>query len=258
MDEAEWLACSDPEPMLESLKGKFSDRKLRLFTCACVRHVWPLLRAVQGPEAVMAGEGYAEGLVEERKLEAVSRKIAAAYSSAKADLRRAYGASRDEGEAGFAVARALDAARAAVSKNSYRGAQEASVRVAHAAGTEAARAGAPATYDEPETYGAAEMDGRQRAYRYQAALLRDIFGNPFRPVVFDIAWRTPIVVALATAAYEERSLPAGTLDHERLAVLADALQESGCTDAEILSHLGIPSGPHVRGCWALDAILFKE
>src|SRR5262245_54438909 len=58
------------------------------------------------------------------------------------------------------------------------------------------------------------------------AFLRDIFGNPFRPVSFVPVWRTPAVVALATAAYEERILPAGTLDPDRLAVLADALEEA--------------------------------
>src|SRR5262249_40384407 len=80
------------------------------------------------------------------------------------------------------------------------------------------------------------------------AFLRDIFGNPFRPVSLDSAWRTSTAVGLATAAYEERILPAGTLDRDRLAVLADALEGAGCDSADILSHLrGL--GPHVRGCW---------
>jgi hypothetical protein len=64
------------------------------------------------------------------------------------------------------------------------------------------------------------------------------------------------VVALAQAAYEQRELPAGTLDMARLAVLADALEDAGCTDADLLSHLRGP-GPHVRGCWAVDLILGK-
>jgi len=65
------------------------------------------------------------------------------------------------------------------------------------------------------------------------------------------------VVALAQAAYDERELPAGTLDLARLAVLADALEEAGCTAQTILDHLRGP-GPHVRGCWAVDLILGKE
>jgi hypothetical protein len=41
------------------------------------------------------------------------------------------------------------------------------------------------------------------------------------------------------------------------AILADALEEAGCTDAAILSHLRGP-GPHVRGCWVVDLLLGKE
>jgi hypothetical protein len=64
------------------------------------------------------------------------------------------------------------------------------------------------------------------------------------------------VVALAQATYEERELPAGTLDLTRLAVLADALEEAGCDQPELLQHPRGP-GPHVRGCWAVDLLLGK-
>jgi hypothetical protein len=85
-------------------------------------------------------------------------------------------------------------------------------------------------------------------------LLRDLFGNPFRPSTSDPAWRTPDAVELAQAAYDERHLPAGTLDAALLAVLADALEEAGCSDGAMLSHLRGP-GTHVRGCWVVDLIL---
>jgi hypothetical protein len=91
----------------------------------------------------------------------------------------------------------------------------------------------------------------------QAALLRDIFGNPFRPVTPDPAWQTPQVVALAQAAYDQRELPAGTLDVARLAILADALGDARCDQADLLAHLRGP-GPHVRGCWVVDLILGKS
>ena len=71
-----------------------------------------------------------------------------------------------------------------------------------------------------------------------------------------LAWNDSTVVRLAQAAYEERHLPAGTLDSGRHAVLADALEEAGCTDAEILGHLRGP-GRHVRGCWVVDLVLGK-
>jgi hypothetical protein len=69
-------------------------------------------------------------------------------------------------------------------------------------------------------------------------------------------WNGGVALRLAEAAYEERSLPRGTLDADRLAVLADALEEAGCADPDLLGHLRGP-GPHVRGCWALDLVLGK-
>jgi hypothetical protein len=91
----------------------------------------------------------------------------------------------------------------------------------------------------------------------QCRLLRDIFGNPFRPIAINTAWLTPIVSNLATVAYEQRNLPSGELDTARLAVLADALEDAGCTNVNILGHLR-SSSVHVRGCWALDLLLGKE
>jgi hypothetical protein len=72
------------------------------------------------------------------------------------------------------------------------------------------------------------------------------------------AWNDGLIVRMAEAIYEEeRALPAGHLDRARLAVLADALTDAGCTDIDLLDHLRSP-GPHVRGCWAVDLLLGKE
>lgn len=84
----------------------------------------------------------------------------------------------------------------------------------------------------------------------QCAVLRDIFGNPFRPVAFDPNWRTPSVTAVAHAIYSQRRF-------EDLPILADALEEAGCTSADILSHCRL-GGEHVRGCWVVDLVLGKE
>jgi hypothetical protein len=81
-------------------------------------------------------------------------------------------------------------------------------------------------------------------------LIRDIFGNPFRSVVVNPSWRTPEVADLAHTIYWERSF-------ERLLVLAEALEQAGCTDADILRHCRQP-GPHVRGCWVLDLLLGND
>jgi hypothetical protein len=95
----------------------------------------------------------------------------------------------------------------------------------------------------------------QRAMRLLIRrLINEVHGNPFRPVTLDPAWRSPAVLAIAQAAYEERLLPAGELDPSRLRILSDALEEAGCADSEILTHLRSP-GPHIRGCWLLDLLL---
>jgi len=106
-------------------------------------------------------------------------------------------------------------------------------------------------------YAACASGSKEAEWTAQAAIVKEIFGNPFRPIPLAPAWRTPTVTALAQAAYDERILPAGTLDPDRLAVLADALEEAGCDNDDILSHLRGP-GPHVRGCWAVDLLLGKE
>jgi hypothetical protein len=82
-----------------------------------------------------------------------------------------------------------------------------------------------------------------------APLLRCVVGNPFRPVAADPAWRTSTVVALAEAVYADRAW-------DRLPILADALEDAGCTDPAVLGHLRGP-GPHARGCWAVDLLLGK-
>jgi hypothetical protein len=84
----------------------------------------------------------------------------------------------------------------------------------------------------------------------QAALVRDIFGNPFRPAAVSPRCLSEPVISLARAIHTDRAF-------DRLPILADALEEAGCTDAEILNHCRGP-GPHVRGCWVVDLVLGKE
>lgn len=84
-------------------------------------------------------------------------------------------------------------------------------------------------------------------FRGVADLLRCIFGNPFRPTTINPAWLSPNVVSLAQTIYDDR-------DFDVMSILSDALEESGCQDADILGHLRLP-GEHARGCWAIDPIL---
>jgi len=102
-----------------------------------------------------------------------------------------------------------------------------------------------AIYDE--VYASAE----RTALATHANIMRDIFGNPFRPVAFDPAWRTDTAVAVARQMYESREFGA-------MPILADALQDAGCEDEHILSHCRDTSAPHVRGCWVCDLVLNKS
>jgi hypothetical protein len=80
--------------------------------------------------------------------------------------------------------------------------------------------------------------------------LLDIFGNPFRPATTPsatvLAWHDGTVVKLAQAIYDERAF-------NHLPILADALEEAGCTNPDILGHCRRP-GEHVRGCWVVDSL----
>jgi hypothetical protein len=215
MTESEWLACTDPNAMLDFLQGKATDRKFRLFAAACCRGIWGLLDLI-GTGAVEVAERHADGAVSAEEL---SRAVNHSW----------WGADRLNYEEDHIWVAGWAAHAAVAGEDPFEAA--------------ALAAGAARREDEPAS---------------QCILLRDCFGPlPFRPVSVSPAWQTAEVAALAQAAYEERELPAGTLDLARLAVLADALEETGCDQADLLAHLR-GTGPHVRGCWAVDLILGKE
>ena len=92
--------------------------------------------------------------------------------------------------------------------------------------------------------------GQSNERQAQVAILRCIMGPlPLRPVSLDPTWRTPAVLHLAQAIYDDRAF-------DQLPILADALEEAGCTSRDVLDHCRSP-GPHVRGCWAVDSVLGK-
>jgi hypothetical protein len=93
------------------------------------------------------------------------------------------------------------------------------------------------------------LRGGPEATDFQAHLLRELFGNPFRPPAFELRWRTSDVRDLTRAIYEDKAF-------ERLPILGDALMDAGCEDENIIGHCRGP-GPHVRGCWVVDQILSK-
>jgi len=93
-------------------------------------------------------------------------------------------------------------------------------------------------------------DPHSELSRERVAIGFDVFGHRFRRVAFDQCWRTEAVVGLARGMYESR-------DFGPMPVLADALEDAGCADADVLAHCR-GDGPHVRGCWVVDLVLGQE
>jgi hypothetical protein len=209
MTETEWLACNDPGLMLEFLKGKASDRKLRLFACAYSRTVRDSEHLL-GPSTVAVAERYADGLASDDEM---------------ASERRRWALWPEE--------------RWPVAPSAYKGAWEAVDWLTSADKLMKIDPDALRHFPIPT----------DAVLKRSVLFLRDIFGNPFWPVPLDPAWRTPKVVDLAQENYDQRAF-------ERLPVLADALEEAGCSNADILDNCRGP-GPHVRGCWVVDLVLGK-
>jgi len=220
--EAEWPACEDPRDLLPALLQPGSPRKQWLFACACCRGVWPMISAL-GRKAVEVVERYAEGGTD------------------------------DEPRAAFGTFRPKRSIR--------RGAG--GVQAAEAVGYLGMPWLYPGTYPmrplvEAVARSTAEAQAKTAPWRdvrrRQCDLLRELLRNPEidGPTV-DPSWLARhggAARALAESIYSDR-----TFGH--LPILADALEEAGCDNGDLLNHLRGP-GPHVRGCWAVDLLLGKE
>jgi hypothetical protein len=108
--------------------------------------------------------------------------------------------------------------------------------------------GPPATWSDARTAAYRNAERGERAI--QVTLLRDIFNNPFRPIGVNPACVTQAVLELTRTIYHDRAF-------DRLRILAHALEEAGCDNADILSHCRGP-GEHVRGCWVVDLLTGRE
>ena len=229
MNEQEWLACAHPTLMFDHLNGRMSERKLRLFAVACCRHIWHLLPDERSRTAVDVAEKYAD-------LKASARQQAGVLLNAIA------AANRTTARAAWAAYWVAKKNIAQSIGNLCTAAVEARAR--HAVG-EMAGSGA----EQLSAWNAA----RDAETREQARLLRDILGNPFRPVAFDSAWlrwQGGLVRSMASQVYEGRRFA-------DLPVLADALEDAGCTDTAVLEHCR-DGGDHVRACWVVDLLLGRE
>jgi hypothetical protein len=240
MTEDEWLTGTDPQRMLAWLTGPeyeegwsrsrqrpVSERKLRLFACACCRACWSRLTDPRSRYALEVGERFADGDASEEE-----RQRSMMVLLADPEINADDAPDRDDF---FLPAWAANHSRR-LPENAQHYLQRAT-RLGLARAT-------------------------------QAALLRDIFGNPWQPVPLPwmqdppvngelsppycpwLTWQGGTVPRMAEVIYRDRTWG-------ELPVLADALQEAGCEVEDLLTHLRGPE-PHVRGCWCVDLILNRE
>jgi hypothetical protein len=222
MNDHHWQTTRDPRLLLMYPGDQGSLRKGRLFACACCRHVWSYLTDPRSREAVEVAERFAEGLASRAEL--------------KHAKENALAASRETTLAGRVAYAAVSAASPTTPIDVLGPALGAARAASLSAETE-------------ETEAA-----------WHCRLLRDLYHSPFRRITLEsdwLLWGDGIVKQLAETAYTERIMPGGTLDNARLAVLADALEDAGCDNADILNHCREEGAVHVRGCFVLDLVLGK-
>jgi len=219
MTEAEWLTSKDPMAMYcEVVRPMKSDlRRLDLLCLACVRLVWHLLdrRALRLPFEWL--EAHPGERIQPRGVH--MRELFQGPARVLYDWRYR----RDLGLNTFAIHIAHD-----LWAGFYEYAFE--------------------NLGEESDYDLSVL--REDPSVVIPAIMRDIFGNPFRLPAFSPEWRTDSAVALASQMYNSS-------DFGAMPSLADALQDAACDNAEMLEHCRQANATHVRGCWVVDLVLGK-
>ena len=246
MTEEQWLTGRDPGEMLPALGERASARKLRLFATECCRRLYrhicytgisrTRVEAFEGwldvSDQFADGQATAEALAE--AIDNMIRHSAWGYMDWV----------RSTGEAVGALNTELD-----FDLTWWNAATAAGDLEADWYNMSGSRMGENTI--STDEYRQIERDETAKELAAQAALVREVFGNPFRPVAFDPAWRTDTAVSLARQMYEAREFSA-------MPILADALQDAGCDNDDVLSHCRAANQIHVRGCWVVDLVLGKE
>jgi hypothetical protein len=194
------MACTDPTKMLEFLRGKVSDRKLRLFTCACCRRLWDWFTNDRSRQAIIVAEQFADA---ERDTDL------AGYLRLRQEVMRAW--------------KAAGSSSALLIGDPLRWAIE---YVAWAA-TKVTQPDRQASERKAQVGLLRDVCGNP--FRPSPPLPASI-----------LAWNDRTVPRLAQGIYDERRMPEGTLDTARLAVLTDALLDAGCDDEALIQHCREP------------------
>lgn len=251
MTETEWAQCTDLYKMIKVLGSrkspwKWSTRKARLFACACCRRVWDLLTDPGNQSAVEVAERAAEKRATQNDLRIAQANSAPAILGRNPDeIAAPVGSWKSEAKWNFWVR--------CDPKGKY-------------SCIPGAAAADPKPWGDPhETANACRAmlyfrkspAAADQEKQLQCDLLREVVGLTPAPAL-KAGRLTRTITSLAQAAFEYRDLPSGHLEADRVVILADALEESGCGSRDpLLVHLRQPQA-HVRGCWAVDLLSGKR
>jgi hypothetical protein len=220
--EAEWFSSNDPKSLVAFVAGRVSERKLRLFAAACCRQVWVMLEDPCTRRSVEVGEEYADGLVTPPE----------AHAASIAAWQWFWDADRDNNTKNAAASAARTAFPTSLYEYSLMGRTETMRDNLDVVLINLAWGEYPSAH---------------------CHLFREIVSNPFATPQLDpaiLAWNGGTVRRLAQSMYDERRFDA-------MPILADALEDAGCTDNAVLEHCR-GKAPHIRGCWAVDLLLGKD
>ena len=218
MTEEEWLADTGLEKKVQHVSKQKHTRKLRLFSCGCCRQLAPWIKNDRLFQAIERAEKFADGELSESTLykwylEVIRLQRAVARPSYTAEIAVYYPIS------------------SVCMIPKYYGYTSVWRTLLH----------------NNAIFGP-EFSSTATALAY--ALFRDVFGNPFQPVVLEEVWQTSTAVALAKQMYESR-------DFSAMPILADAIQDAGYENDVVLNHCRDEKQVHVRGCWVVDLVLGK-
>jgi hypothetical protein len=247
MTEAEWLACDDRKALQSFLlhhpyapRHRNIERRLKLHTCACCRLIWDTFPADVCRQGVVIAEAYADGEVGAAELVGAHAVIQNLPQPASAGSKRV---DTPFGSSELPTGPQWEAQMASFYATSEPGGR---YPAGETLGTASGAMHGPACVIRA----AKALGLRAKTRRTVLAIFRDVFGNPFHPVSLDLRWRTSDTLALGRRMYESR-------DFGPMPILADALQEAGCDNDDILHHCRQP-GVHVRGCWVVDLVIDRE
>jgi len=212
---------AEARSQLLGVKDRVSERKLRLFACACCRRAWDWFDD-ESRSLVLLGERLADGLATNVERRAASKKASERVGS-------------------YATGHPANYAFCGITSPAWHGADLAIIHLpSMITGITMRRASG-------EVRSSKECRIEKE---HQQKLLRDIVGHLFVSASVNSAWLTPAVVSTARSIYRDHAF-------DRMPILADALQDAGCTNDDILNHCRQP-GEHARGCWVVDLILGKS